>query len=625
MGKEFVEVPLARMAEIYEDSSPITPVVFVLSTGADPTAMLFKFAAEHGVTGDKLKQISLGQGQGPVAKRFIFEGTKDGRWILLQNCHLAKSFMPELEKIVENFAEDLSIDPNFRLFLTSMPAPYFPVPVLQNSVKFTTEPPKGIKANLKRSLMDLTDEVLDSCEKPEAHRKIRFGLMFFHGIVQERRKFGPLGWNVKYEFNDSDMETSTTVLKNMLDAQKHIPWDTLQFVIGQINYGGRVTDDWDRRTLMNILSIYCNPEVLNEEYVFSESGTYRVPPSTDIVGMRSYVDSLPIADLPEIFGMHENANINFQKQESDTMVDTVLSIQPRETGGGEGKSSDEIVLEVSEKLVASLPEMLSTDHSHPTAFAMDERTGIMESLGTCLTQEMQRFNKLLAKMSASLALLGKAVRGLVVMSEELDVMYTAFNNNQVPSTWSKVAYPSLKPLSSWFDDLIARVSFLRSWISDGRPKAYWISALFFPQGFLTSVLQMYSRREMIPIDTLAFEHVVLAKKHESELESAPKDGCYIYGMFMDGARWDFEKNVIADQLPGVMYDSAPIIHLNPAKNLKKDPTKYEIPLYKTSVRAGTLSTTGHSTNFVIAIEVPTEHPPSYWVLKGAAMLTMLDD
>ncbi len=80
-----------------------------------------------------------------------------------------------------------------------------------------------------------------------------WGLTYFHAIIQERRKFGPLGWNIRYEFNDSDLETSTKVVKMLLDEQTGIPWDSMTYVSGHINYGGRVTDDWDRRCLMTIL------------------------------------------------------------------------------------------------------------------------------------------------------------------------------------------------------------------------------------------------------------------------------------------------------------------------------------------------------------------------------------
>ncbi len=83
-----------------------------------------------------------------------------------------------------------------------MPAPYFPSSILQNGIKLTTESPRGIKANLKRSWNEISEEQLRACPgKTEHYHKLLWGLTFFHAIIQERQKFGPLGWNIKYEFN----------------------------------------------------------------------------------------------------------------------------------------------------------------------------------------------------------------------------------------------------------------------------------------------------------------------------------------------------------------------------------------------------------------------------------------
>ena len=186
--------------------------------------------------------------------------------------------MSILENIVMSFFERPDVDPDFRLFLTSMPAPYFPVSVLQNGVKLTTEPPRGIKANLKRGFNEMTDEYLDGCKKSKEWRKLIFGLSFFHAVIQERRKFGPLGWNILYDFNDSDLETSLVMLKLFLDDQEEIPWEALVFVTGHINYGGRVTDDNDRRCLLVTLQRYYCVENLEDGYIYSDSGRYYCPP-----------------------------------------------------------------------------------------------------------------------------------------------------------------------------------------------------------------------------------------------------------------------------------------------------------------------------------------------------------
>mmetsp|Transcript_28799 Transcript_28799/g.26022 ORF Transcript_28799/g.26022 Transcript_28799/m.26022 type:complete len:162 (+) Transcript_28799:1409-1894(+) len=150
----------------------------------------------------KYDQISLGQGQGPKAERMINEFAKKGGWVLLQNCHLAASWMPELEKICENLDDKLNDD--FRLWLTSMPTAAFPISVLQNSVKMTLEPPTGLKSNLLRTYGAIDDKDLSECKKPDVYKKLLFGFALFHAIVQDRRKFGPIGWNIAYEFTNED-------------------------------------------------------------------------------------------------------------------------------------------------------------------------------------------------------------------------------------------------------------------------------------------------------------------------------------------------------------------------------------------------------------------------------------
>lgn len=249
----------------------------------------------------------------------------------------------------------------------------------------------------------------------------------------------------------------------------------------------------------------------------------------------------------------------------------------------------------------------------------------MNSLGTCLTQEYSRFNLLLKKLNGSLKDVQKAIKGTIVMTGDLDQMFSSMLNNALPGVWSGVNYPSLKPLSSWFEDMILRVEFMREWIENGIPNAYWISSFYFPQGFLTSVLQSYSRGNSIPVDQLSFEFNLEDTDDPTEIEGAPEEGIYLHGLFMDGAAWDYQEGVIADQEFGTMYVRAPVINFVPWRNKVANDEKYFCPLYKTSVRAGTLSTTGHSTNYVLSIELETNESPNHWVLRGAALLTMLND
>jgi Dynein heavy chain C-terminal domain len=169
--------------------------------------------------------------------------------------------------------------------------------------------------------------------------------------------------------------------------------------------------------------------------------------------------------------------------------------------------------------------------------------------------------------------------------------------------WTAVAYPSLKPLGPWFKDLVARLEFLTRWVDRGIPPSYWISGFYFPQGFLTACLQNYARKYAYPIDTVAFSFVF---RDEDQMDTKPEDGVYIYGLFLEGARWDKAAKSLVDPRPKELFSPVPVIHMLPQQNRPTPQSGiYRCPVYKILTRTGTLSTTGHSTNFVTWYVHPT--------------------
>eukprot|EP01052_Picozoa_sp_SAG31_P002976 SAG31_NODE_109_length_24587_cov_111.480848_7_plen_3254_part_00 len=625
IGERFTEVPPLKLEDIFDDTSSSIPVVFVLTTGADPTRMLLDFAAHKK---KKFQIVSLGQGQGPRAEALIAAAKKTGDWVVLQNCHLATSWLPKMEKIIDDLAlPSTSVHEEFRLWLNSKPAKEFPVSTLQSSIKLTTEPPKGLRANLIGTFGVMKDEYLESCAKPREWKKLIFGLAFFHAMIQERRKFGPLGWNVKYKFNGSDVECSMMTLKNFLDEQDQVPWDTLVYVTGQINYGGRVTDDTDRRLLMTILKQYYVPGIMEDSYKFSESGKYYAPPEGSLQTILDYCRSLPGEEQPEVFGMHQNALTAFNVAETNRIVDVVLSIQPRVSGGSgdDALTPEALVDAAAADIQARMPEDLNLEQSAPGLFDRDPETGQMDSLSTVLIQEIDRFNMMLAVLRESLVLLRRAIKGLIVMSADLEEMFNAFLINKVPPHWTKNSYPSLKPLASWFADLVKRMEFMHDWNKNGIPKAFCLPYIYFTVGFLTGAMQSHARKHVIPIDSLNFSFHMTEVVEPEELEGPPDDGVYVNGLFLEAARFDIDSMTLQPSLHGQPRVPLPIIHFLPVENYVIDPTHYQCPTYRTSVRAGVLTTTGASSNYVIDLSIPCDRDPAFFVLQGTAALTMLDD
>ena len=630
MGAQYIEAPPFNLAKALGDSSPAIPIIFILSQGSDPMNLLQEFAKTNN---KNLQYLSLGQGQGENAKRLIDNGKRSGDWTLLQNCHLSKTFMPDLEAQVSLLQQpQTAVNPGFRLYLTSMPTDFFPVFVLQNSIKLTNEAPTGLRANMVRCYGELKDEEMDvftasevfpECSKEHAFKKLIFGLCFFHSVALERKKFGPLGWNVKYEWNDTDFHVSKQWLTLFLKEQATIPWESLEYIIGQINYGGRVTDPQDRGTLLTILRIYLNANILHEGYSFSPSGKYRAPENTTLVQYREVLQQLPSVDDPEVFGMHENANLRYQLQISQLLVGTILSIQPRLIGSkGGGLSPEEQVSQKCREFEAILPENISHEEAGPNTF-ITMPNGLPNSMSTVLSHELVKFNVLLSRMRNSLSEMQKALKGLTVLSEDLDKMYVSFLNDQVPQLWTAVSYASLKPLGSWFKEFIQKINFIRTWVKKGEPAVFWLPGFFNPSGFMTGALQAFARQNVVSVDKLGFSYEII-EKDPTEISSAPPSGAYVLGIFSDAWRWDNANHVMADSLPGEPYSELPVILFLPEPFHKTPKEFHKIPLYRTTIRAGVISPLGASSNYVLSIEARTDKDSDYWVLKGAACVCALD-
>merc|ERR1711988_1289269 len=164
--------------------------------------------------------------------------------------------------------------------------------------------------------------------------------------------------------------------------------------------------------------------------------------------------------MGELFGMHENANTTYNKNLGATLIKDMLSLQPRATGGGGGLSSDDIVANLAQKFPDEMPHELDLDDAGETTFVV-QPNGLLTSLMIVLQQEIVKFNRLLGVLQVTLVDIQKAIKGLILMSIDLDAMYTACLNNAVPPIWEKVSFASLKTLGSWVKDLVFRVGFMK--------------------------------------------------------------------------------------------------------------------------------------------------------------------
>jgi dynein heavy chain len=235
LGMVYAEGLILNMESMWQESEKRVPLVCFLSMGSDPTDNIMGLAKKLGLI---CNAISMGQGQEVHARRLLTQRMTDGGWILLQNCHLGLGF---LEELLDTVLTTEQVDDSFRCWITTEPHPKFSINLLQCSIKFTNEPPQGVKAGLKRTYASLTQDNLDVSNLPY-WKPMLYGVAFMHTTVQERRKFGPLGWNIPYEFNQSDFSATIQFMQNHLDEldpRRGISWANVRYMIGEVHYGGR--------------------------------------------------------------------------------------------------------------------------------------------------------------------------------------------------------------------------------------------------------------------------------------------------------------------------------------------------------------------------------------------------
>jgi dynein heavy chain len=249
----------------------------------------------------------------------------------------------------------------------------------------------------------------DEGEYPETYKPLMFCLSIFHAVVLERRKFGSLGWNIPYEWMNSDFEISQKHLLLYLSSDL-IPFQTLITMIGTINYGGRVTDSNDEKAVSSLLKIFFNEQAVNEGYSFGSNDLddiYVVPNTETIGSILNYINQLPLNDVPSIFGLNSNASINLELNSAKDFMNQLALIEMNNTNTSVD-SSDQL-----QKLVRRMLSVVP--NSFPTSSEYQN-----SPLLVFRDHEIEKYNILLNKIKSSLTELADALKGLIVMSMELE-------------------------------------------------------------------------------------------------------------------------------------------------------------------------------------------------------------
>ncbi|XP_053555751.1 dynein axonemal heavy chain 10 [Bombina bombina] len=614
MGEKYVQPPVISFEAIFEQSVPTSPIVFILSPGSDPASDLMKLAERSGFGGNRLKFLAMGQGQEKVALQLLDIAVSRGQWLMLQNCHLLVKWLKDLEKALERIKKS---HPDFRLWLTTDPTKDFPIGILQKSLKVVTEPPNGLKLNMRATYFKISHESLDACPHP-AFKSLVYVLAFFHAVVQERRKFGKIGWNVPYDFNESDFQVCMEILNTYLTKafQQHdtkIPWGSLKYLIGEVMYGGRAIDSFDRRILTIYMDEYLGDFIFDKFQLFhfykNEDVDYRIPEGNTKDSFVDEIESLPLSNTPEVFGLHSNAEIGYYTQAARDMWSHLLELQPQTGESSTGISRDEYIGQVAKDIENKLPPTFDIDQIRKN-FGLE-----ISPTTVVLLQELERFNKLIVRMSRSLAELQRALAGEVGMSSELDEVARALFNGHIPNIWRKLAPDTLKSLGNWMIHFRRRFNQYTYWVNESEPTVMWLSGLHIPESYLTALVQATCRKNGWPLDRSTLYTQVTKYRTAEEVTERSGQGCFISGLYLEGADWDIENSCLIKSKPKVLVVELPVLKVIPieAHRLKLQNT-FRTPVYTTSMRRNAMGV-----GLVFEADLFTTKHISHWVLQGVCL------
>jgi len=597
------------------DSTPTVPIYFILSPGANVMGDLDTLAQKYGfVPGDTYHNVSMGQGQDVIAMRNLEMAHRNGHWVVLNNIHLMPRWLIELEKRLDEFALEGS-HKKFRLFLSSEPANSIPIGLLNRCIKLTNEPPAGLKANLKRAFASLNKDTFEECDSKM--KSILFGLCHFHAVMVERKQYGPMGFNMMYPFSVGDLRDSSVVLANYMENSGggKIPWADLKYIFGEIMYGGHIVNDYDRKLANTYLDFFMKDELLDETemYPFNDeekSLSFMCPAPTSYYKYLEHIDQTLTHDTPIAFGLHPNAEIDFRTTQSNKIMSTLLELQPRNAASGEGvMSPDDVAMQVTQDILERFGEK---------KFDTDDILRSLEEQGpyqNVFIQEMDVMNNLLGEMMRSLKELLLGFAGELTMSDAMDNLKASLYLDRIPSTWQKIAWPSWRNLVSWLSDFNMRLVQLEEWQNNPAeiPKVTWISGFVNPQSFLTAICQVAAQKNQWELDKLVTWTEVTKKVASEEIEAHSREGAYIIGLSMQGARWDVAGNILERSRPKEMFCKMPVINVKALAADKADISQgyYVCPTYKTIQRGPT---------FVFCAQLKTKANPAKWALAGVAMI-----
>ncbi|XP_062508497.1 dynein axonemal heavy chain 8-like [Corticium candelabrum] len=385
-----------------------------------------------------------------------------------------------------------------------------------------------------------------------------------------------------------------------------VSWNTVHYMLGEVQYGGRVTDDYDKRLLNTFAKVWFGEHMFYDSFCFYRG--YVIPNCKSVDDYLDAIEELPLVDSPQAFGLHPNADITYQSNIAKEVLDIIVNVQPKDSSTGSGETREVIVYRLAQDMLDKLPP----DYLPHEVKERLQKMGALSSMNIFLRQEIDRMQRVIKLVRLTLTDLKLAIDGTIIMSENLrDALDNTFDA-KVPLLWGKVSWES-STLGFWFTELLERNAQFSSWLFEGRPNVFWMTGFFNPQGFLTAMRQEVTRAHKgWALDSVVLHNEVL-RQMKADIASPPQEGVYVHGLFLDGAGWDRRGCKLTEPLPKVLFTQLPVVHVYAVNSTgPKDSKLYQCPVYKKPHRT--------DLTYITALSLKTAQHPDHWILRGVALL-----
>ena len=520
-----------------------------------------------------LDTIAMGNAESYVeAEKLITSAAARGSAVLLRNVHLCPEWLSSLEKMIFTMRPS----PSFRLFMTSEISSKLPPSVLRLCYTLVFETPTGIRASLKHSLNAIPASVMEA--QPVERCRVSFLLLWLHAVVEERLRYVPVGWTKYYEFSETDLKCSLSVLDRWISAASrglsHIDpsslnWTAISRLLGDSFYGGRVDNLFDDQLLHSLINQLFVPQAFDSrfplvQYIHPDGTTEQVlsPEGTTKHDFEEWVDALPVYNSPVWLGLPSTAEQRLLSSQGISVLRGLLQIQDH-IDVDDSLAPSSPTVDVSHVMPQSWIASLTASVERWLALLMVEirepkptAALLQNSFYRCLSRELQLMRKQQRIIVDDLKMILAVSQRKVQSTHPIRNLMKQVSQDQIPEHWTDADMRThSENCSLWMQDFILRCQHFAELslqtVEQIRVSGVWLGGLFHPEAIITAMGQMVAQRNHWALDDVKLSLRPLSQEEFDRREGLLQErqnAFLVHQLMLEGAEWSSERLVPSDEI-----------------------------------------------------------------------------